>query len=203
MTRQLVLSGCVLSCSVFFVAGCGQEPQQPTHFPVGGRVTLDGKPVTGGDVLFVNSATTGGGPIDAQGNFQVLDEGLKPGLYFVQVTPPMPFDSPPSPNRSMSERRNPDALDFPKRYWMPMLSGFKGQVEPKDNVFEFAMTSEPDEVQPQGLSQEILNFSIPRGTDNAEPVNVSRDGSLPVKSGKLPVKSGKTTPPKDGPVPCE
>ena len=158
-------------------------------------MTFDGKPVSGGTVMFYNGDTTGGGPIDTQGNFQILGDGLEPGLYYVAVTPPTPFDTPPSYNRDAVSRKVPEFPDFPKKYWLPTQSGFERHVEQTNNVFEFAMVSQPDEAQSQVLPE---NTRPPSGkTDESagdQPVDNSRDGTSSSSTDGTKQPENDTTP---------
>jgi len=88
MARCNYLSGiaaCVLASSLLALAGCGGRA------PVDGTVTLDGKPVDGGVVVFIPEGDSGGarpkagGPI-TEGKFHIPGgEGPAPGKYRVEI----------------------------------------------------------------------------------------------------------------------
>ena len=61
------------------INGCSGEAPPPDSYSVSGRVTFEGEAVSGGDVMFYHSSRSGGGPIDADGNFVVRDERIAAG----------------------------------------------------------------------------------------------------------------------------
>src|SRR5262245_10423017 len=94
----------------FAIIGCSKGPTLPPLFPVKGKVTVNGQPVTSGQVSLM--AISGGGEmsagaIDGSGNYTIFTsggEGAPSGKYKVTVTPSMvpqagggmpkqPFDS--------------------------------------------------------------------------------------------------------------
>jgi len=71
--------------------GCGRRNHQ-VRVPVHGRVTLQGKPVTAGTILFENAAAGVAlmAPLEPDGSYSVKTyegEGLPPGNYRVAVSP--------------------------------------------------------------------------------------------------------------------
>jgi hypothetical protein len=92
--------GASVSASVLFLAaaGCG-----PNAARVSGTVTLDGQPLTTGNVSFHPDGDSGApayGQIDAQGRYSLStgsDAGLPPGKYVAVVVatkdPPKPYDA--------------------------------------------------------------------------------------------------------------
>jgi hypothetical protein len=96
--RLSVFLGCVLFAAL--LTGCGKEgPALGQLAPVSGKVTVDGKPVTAGQVSLVPidaSTQTGGsasaGSIDATGGYVINTAGKNGapiGRYKVTVTPSM------------------------------------------------------------------------------------------------------------------
>jgi hypothetical protein len=83
---------CVLLTALLAI-GCGQSQSSDT-IPVGGTVTLDGKPLAKAVLTFVPQGnimgTGGGGTTDSAGKYQVLsqrgEKGLLPGLYKVIIS---------------------------------------------------------------------------------------------------------------------
>lgn len=78
----------VLAC---LTVGCGD----PAPVPIHGTVTLDGQPLTSGDLVFQRAAAgsaeqvIGNAQLDASGKYTVYckgKEGLPPGTYKVVVT---------------------------------------------------------------------------------------------------------------------
>jgi hypothetical protein len=89
----------VCLAGLFALAGCNRTRPMPKEFgariPVEGKVTLDGKPLRGGNVQFYSldrdvKALQPGGLIDSQGNYFVSTYGQKgapAGKYRVTVDP--------------------------------------------------------------------------------------------------------------------
>jgi hypothetical protein len=81
------------------LAGClllGCKPAGPPLATVKGKITLEGKPVTAGFVIYqsddglINAVVD----IDAQGNYEVRTHeaaGIPPGKYKVALKPPAPY----------------------------------------------------------------------------------------------------------------
>jgi hypothetical protein len=76
--------------------GCGGGPTgvDPNLVSVTGKVTLDGKPLTSGDISYVSADTPGvgfGSAIDSSGNYALVQsvsaKGALPGTYKVIVNP--------------------------------------------------------------------------------------------------------------------
>ena len=74
-------------CGLLVFLGCGQGG----FGSVEGRVTVAGRPVTAGRVVFRNDAVTLDGPIDATGRYRLTHRGsewLPVGEYGVILLPP-------------------------------------------------------------------------------------------------------------------
>lgn len=87
---------CLASCVVLSwgLVGCGGAAPgvDPNLVSVTGKVTIDGKPLTSGDISFVSTDTPGvgfGSPIDSSGNYTLVQsvsaKGALPGNYKVRV----------------------------------------------------------------------------------------------------------------------
>jgi hypothetical protein len=75
--------------AVLAVLGCGDD--RPTRVPIAGRVLIDNKPLTFGDVKFVpDGARPSSGKIDKDGHFTLTcydgEDGAVLGLHRVQVS---------------------------------------------------------------------------------------------------------------------
>ncbi len=112
--------------------------------PVVGQVTLDGRPLTGGQVVFHPDAARGNnsldeprGPIDAQGRYELSTVGRKgvvPGWYKVAVIATEPFDP-----------QHPYVLPkslIPVRYNDPSASGLTREVtaSPAPGAYDLKLT---------------------------------------------------------------
>jgi hypothetical protein len=97
MSRFRALTNVLASLSVsalLLVGGCSSEPDLQTAV-VTGRVTLDGKPLTSGEVIFVpddtkgNSGPIGAGAIQPDGQYEIWTVGQKGallGCHRIRVT---------------------------------------------------------------------------------------------------------------------
>jgi hypothetical protein len=86
--------GLLCWCALTLAAGCAPEVKVE---PVSGRVLVDGKPVTSGQVSLIPTTKEGGGglsagTIDESGTYKIFTAGkagAPPGKYKVTVTPSM------------------------------------------------------------------------------------------------------------------
>lgn len=114
------------------LAGCG--PAGPAIFPVAGRVTLDGKPLTQGIVCFVSEAGyLGSVMLGPQGEFRLASQdgqGIPRGLCRVTGCPPesglidLETTTPAKP-----------AVDIHARYRPIGTSGLRAQVDAANGYF--------------------------------------------------------------------
>jgi hypothetical protein len=98
-------TGGLATALVWLSIGCGKESSGDQLFPVSGKVSYKGEPLTTGTVILVADAVKGNttkheprGPIDDKGNFQVNTAGragAPPGWYKVAVI----ANKPPDPNK--------------------------------------------------------------------------------------------------------
>jgi hypothetical protein len=98
--------GFALGISLIFSLGCGRNDGIPDTVPVSGKVTVDGEPVTAGQVslfAFDKEQKTGAqitGKIDPSGGYVLYTggkTGAPPGRYKVTITPEMV----PTPDKKM------------------------------------------------------------------------------------------------------
>jgi hypothetical protein len=125
----------------FVIAGCDNNLAY-----VSGTVTLDGVPVEGGpqldgSVVFYREDGSGApavGIIEEAGRYELATgtkHALAPGNYMVGVA--VKKILPPSETGGLTR---PQRLSDPK-YAKPEESGFRADVKPGDNTFDFAITS--------------------------------------------------------------
>jgi len=148
MTRFLQgLAAAVAAASL--LTGCGETAGGPPGQAVSGVVTLDGRPLESGSIVFVPVDAAGeptGGPVK-DGAFAIpAKDGPAPGVYVVSVY------SRKSTGKTMPDPNDPDATieegfeSIPAKY--NVASTLKAEVaEGDDNRFEYelegALTSPP------------------------------------------------------------
>jgi hypothetical protein len=113
---------------------------------VEGTVTLDGKPIEGGPLMYGTvsfyrddgSGAPAVGVIDESGQYSLRTggrEGIAPGVYLVgiavkKITMPTTPNAMPVPT-----------LITPRKYASVNQSGFRHDVQPGHNTFDFALSS--------------------------------------------------------------
>jgi hypothetical protein len=95
-------TGGLAAALVWLSTGCGTDSSGDKLFPVSGKVSYRGEPLTTGTVILVADAAKGNaskheprGPIDDQGNFDVSTAGrpgAPPGWYKVAVIANKPMN---------------------------------------------------------------------------------------------------------------
>lgn len=120
-----------LLLTVLLLLGCGSGTKGP-HGGISGKVTLDGNPVTAGQVSFFSSemATGGMATIQADGTYQ-LETPLPTGEYAVTLAGPV------------EEPGGPAAPPFkvPPRYLQPASSGLTCTVSAGENTYDILLTT--------------------------------------------------------------
>jgi len=135
MTAGKIFSCCVVG--LLLLAGCGSKVAT-----VSGKVTLDGKPLTKGDVAFYagGAAALATGSIDSSGNYTLrtgTDRGLTPGNYQVtivanDIVEPTTEFAPLMPK-----------LITPAKYSSASTSGLTAEVKAGSNTHNFDLQSSP------------------------------------------------------------
>ncbi len=135
MIRNLFLA-CLL---LFAFVGCGG-----TQGRVSGHVTLDGQPLTKGDISFApaGEGVAATGQINSRGNYSLMvgtSADIPPGSYRVTVVAvepvaPTPENPEPLPN-----------LLTPKKYGNAATSDLTAEVKVGSNTFNFDLKSMPSE----------------------------------------------------------
>ena len=125
------------------MVGCSSAPEET--YPVEGTVTLDGKPLEGGSVLFLQTTSsesdknyTARGKIDSEGHYELStfgkNDGAVAGKFRVAVMsgyePTGEAGGPPPPKK-----------DVPGIYRNPDTSGLQFEVEPKTNKIDIPLVS--------------------------------------------------------------
>jgi hypothetical protein len=135
--------GALAAALLWMFTGCGKESSVDVLFPVSGKVSYKGLPLTTGAVILVADAAKGNvtkheprGPIDDQGNFEVSTAGrpgAPPGWYKVAVV----ANKPGNP-------KNPYAVTgslLPKKYTDAKTSELAIEVteKPADAAYDIAL----------------------------------------------------------------
>ena len=128
--------------------GCGRSG--PAYWPISGKVTFQGKPVTVGQIRICNPKEG----IDiiqslsADGQYTIITgkrQGLPEGPYQVAIVPKLDFSKMerdsnglpiPSTVPSAAERNPPN---IPRKYHDPASSGLTLTVKPEPNTFDVDM----------------------------------------------------------------
>jgi hypothetical protein len=140
-----------LLCSAAVLAsfwGCGQSG--PAYWPISGKVTFQGKPVSVGQIRFCNpkAGIDVVESLDSGGKYAIImgnRRGLPEGEYQVAIIPKLDFSRMksdehlrPIPSTMPSEaERNPP--NIPKKYHDPITSGLTVTVKPEPNTFDVDM----------------------------------------------------------------
>jgi hypothetical protein len=103
----------VLSCSMLLALGCSSGPTGPAEYPVSGTVTLDGKPIETGRILFrkVGDGEHAYRGEITNGNYSFTSE---PGKVKVEITA-----SRPVPGKFDTSNGTPEPMGemyIPKKY---------------------------------------------------------------------------------------
>ncbi len=74
----------VLAACVMVTVGCG-DSTSGRGVPVSGTITLNGEPLTGANITFLNDTFAGFGRTDEQGRFRLV-QGARPGVNKVVIS---------------------------------------------------------------------------------------------------------------------
>ncbi len=129
-----------VALAAFVMLGCGSPQSQV--WPVAGRVTLHGKPVSAGSIRFSNPAAHIDivASLDADGRYTVVTArgaGLPQGDYQVAILP----GGRSAPVGSFVPVREPSQSEIPTRYRQSATSGLTAAVKAEPNVFDVDMKS--------------------------------------------------------------
>jgi hypothetical protein len=145
--RECSLWGCpgtrwfvsLVALVVLWNAGCGGDSDSPNTVRVSGKVTLNGQPLTSGEVVFIPKEggglhRPGIGQLDDDGTFVLMSfgkEGIEPGDYKVIVRP--------LPAEDGDKKDAVVTSPIPEKYQSAESSGFEETVDESDKgkVFEF------------------------------------------------------------------
>lgn len=127
--RHVSLIVC-LGTAVLF-AGCSDTDENAT---VSGQITLDGKPLPAGVILFEDSANGVGGSAVVENGAFVIPTPLPTGKYAVALQPP------PLPAPHESNKKGP-RVKLPQHLTRPATSGLEADLTPGENALDFKVAS--------------------------------------------------------------
>ena len=133
----------VLPILVCCALGCGKSG--PPLAKVGGNVTLNGKPVTAGIVIFqsADGLVNVMGDLDANGNYELKTHdaaGIAPGKYRISLKPPAPnYETPPLADAGQRDPR-PQDKTIAQRYWSADTSGLTADVTLEKTQYDLQLT---------------------------------------------------------------
>lgn len=124
---------------------CGCSRQTPAH-PVGGRVTLNGKPLVDAQISFRPAqGPEAFGVLDSEGRYRLstraAGDGAVAGTHAVtlsQVTVGLALEPGVPPKL---EKPTPGAMPVPEKYLRAETSGLTATVVPGENTFDFDLSS--------------------------------------------------------------
>lgn len=132
-----MLRNLLLWLTLLFLTGCGSE----LGAMVSGKVTLDGAPLTTGNVMFtpIGQGSAANGSIDASGSYSLhtgTEGGLPPGDYRVTVVatkpaPPAAPNLPPPPPIPIT----------PQKYGRPETTDLRVTVKSGSNSIDLELRS--------------------------------------------------------------
>lgn len=126
---------CWLIPLLLALTGCGRSPQATVR----GTVTLDGKPLTGGTVVFEAAGRSYSGSIAAEGRYELRHLGrpeVLPGTYGVAVLPPEAEVVADPKTTNLKAVTPVDPKDYPERYRLPATSGITRNVPEGDSTID-------------------------------------------------------------------
>lgn len=118
--------------------GCSQPPQATVR----GTVTLGGKPLAAGTVVFEAKGRSFTGAIGADGRYELRYLGrpeVLPGAYGVAVLPPEPEVVADPKTTNLKAVNSVDPKTYPERYRLPATSGITKTVSAGDSTIDIVL----------------------------------------------------------------
>lgn len=138
------------ACLILIAVGCSSGGENT--YPVSGKVTFQGKPVTQGQVIFYpGSGRSALGVINSDGIYSLTtsenSDGAIPGTYRVTIDATKTIGGQPEPKSleeelsGVGQRMDSSRLLrlVPKKYSRRETSTLKAEVEPKENIINFEL----------------------------------------------------------------
>lgn len=122
------------------VVGCGGPPRAD----VSGTVTLDGRPLGSGRIIFEQEGRSYTGLIGADGRYDLRGgaSGVAPGTYAVAILPPAPEFVPQPNSTDMRLVNPPDPRTHPERYRSTATSGITRAVAAGRSIIDIELSSQ-------------------------------------------------------------
>lgn len=130
-----------LAAVAWALCGCGGPPTATVR----GTVTLDGRPVSGGTVLFEGGGCVFGGAIGRDGTYELRDRGgphVVPGTYAVAVVPPEPTYVVDEKTTEVRRVGGGVAATHPRKYRDPSTSGLVQEVPEGRSRIDLELTAD-------------------------------------------------------------
>lgn len=126
--------------ALILVGGCGGPPRAAVR----GTVTIDGRPLTAGRIVFEQDGRSHMAQIGADGGFELrgVAGGIAPGTYSVAVLPPEPEFVPQPNSTDMRLVNPPDPRLYPVRYRVAATSGITKTVNPGESTIDVELSSQ-------------------------------------------------------------
>jgi len=155
----------LVALGAVFPLGCSVSSANDARTKVWGRITVDGKPLEGGLIVFWSTDPAkpnwGAGPINNRGEYELTayatGRSLAPGKYQVQIKPAEENARPPrgvrgekesdlaSESRSESDQEPAPAKPvFPTRFQNPNTSGLEITLGKEPTRVDFELTDRPE-----------------------------------------------------------
>jgi hypothetical protein len=133
------LNCCLAAIVLIALASCSSKMAAD----VSGKVTLDGKAIGPGDVVFTptgHAATAATGTIERDGSY-FLKTGRTPGLAIGKYQVSLSVREPPA-DFHPGDRPPPGKLLIPDKYELPSSSGLEFDIQPGGNTIDLKLKSE-------------------------------------------------------------
>jgi len=124
---------------LFLAVGC-QGSNNPKTWPVTGKVTYRGEPVTSGMIMLtpVDGGHAATGNLDQDGSFRLTtfqkDDGAVAGSYQVAIQV-FPAEGAGLPGAEFAGKAPP----IPRKYASPASSGLTAEIKPRENALDFPL----------------------------------------------------------------
>lgn len=130
----------VIAMVILAATGCGGPPRATVR----GTVTLDGKPLPGGTVVFEADGRSFTGAIGGDGRYELRHLGkpeVSPGTYGVAVLPPEPKVVADPKTTQLKAVSKVDLRLYPEAFRLPAASGIAKTVPEGESTIDIELSS--------------------------------------------------------------